>query len=252
MIVVLGCGPAGLMAAEAARQSTGQIIKIISIKKPSPIMGAQYVHKEIPSITHDPDGEIHYKYVGDAEGYAKKVYGSSEAPTSWMKFVDSPYWSMQGVYATLWDRWQAIIENQEVDYNTVSDILGDVHVRLVISSVPLRVICPEPERYSWYAEQVRIREGSSADPDTIVYNGRLEDHWYRSSNICGYKFTEYPLEQELLDGGYIIKKPLRSTYDPGTVGGRLLCVGRYGKWEKQSLAHEAFTDTMDRTEELHL
>src|SRR5262245_15995908 len=81
-VVVLGCGPAGLLAAHAA-SLYGCDVRILSIRQPSIISGAQFLHEHIPGVTGDIDGHVLFMKAGTAGGYAKKVYGNSRIPTSW-------------------------------------------------------------------------------------------------------------------------------------------------------------------------
>ncbi|HEY7420289.1 MAG TPA: hypothetical protein VH593_34240, partial [Ktedonobacteraceae bacterium] len=80
--VVLGCGPAGLLAAHACSLN-GADVRIFSLKRPSYISGAQYLHQAIPGLSGAPDGDIMITKVGTREGYAKKVYGNANKATSW-------------------------------------------------------------------------------------------------------------------------------------------------------------------------
>src|SRR5215470_19138644 len=87
-VAVLGCGPAGLMAAYACTVE-GLTPHIYSKPNKSIIIGAQYLHLPIPNITlPEPEVEIKYVKVGTPEGYARKVYGNEAAPTSWDRFSE--------------------------------------------------------------------------------------------------------------------------------------------------------------------
>lgn len=257
MIVVLGCGPAGLMAAQAAAQTSGQKIEILSKKVPSVIRGAMYVHKEIPEVTGDPSGTLRYQKVGTKEGYAQKVYGDPKAPTSWDRFEgEYTYWSMPAVYEVLWNKWESKIHDLKMDYVGMRMLRRTPHISLIINTIPLIKISQFSENYEWESERVFITDTGKAPSDTIIYSGDEGNAWHRMSNICGHRHTEYPHDYDpelAIDGGFWVTKPLRTNFDPDvSFGKRVLCVGRYGKWSKEELAHDAYYDTVQRIQEMNL
>lgn len=255
MIAVLGCGPAGLLAAQGARATCGKDIVIFSIKKPSVMRGAMYVHREIPDITFEPNGRLKYVKVGTKEGYALKVYGDPNADCSWDRYEgDYEFWSMVGVYDVLWNHWEKQIHEYTIDYNFFADLFKGPAFDLVISSVPLQNLCPEPNLYTWRKERVYITDHSIVNPDTILYNGLADDPWYRSSTICGHRSTEYPISNapDAIEHGFIVAKPLGTDFDPAVFGPRLLTVGRYGRWAKDELVHDAYYDTVAKIQEMNL
>lgn len=254
MIVVFGCGPAGLLAAQAA-STTGQDVHIISLKKPSIMRGAMYVHKEIPDITYEPNGVLKYVKVGTKEGYAKKVYGDPEAPCSWDRYEgEYTFWSMPAVYEVLWQKWEEKIYDQRVNAKVFRELRLTPQVQLIINSVPLQQLCRHPDLYQWESERVYITDHSIVNEDTILYNGLEGDPWYRSSTICGHRSTEYPADQapDALEHGFFVTKPLRTTCDIPRAYQHVLCVGRYGKWAKDELVHDAYYDTLQRVQEMGL
>jgi len=72
---VLGCGPAGIFAAQAFTEA-GWRVKLFSKKRRSEMFGAQYLHSPIPGLS-DPDAFSLVEYVlqGSADDYRSKVYG---------------------------------------------------------------------------------------------------------------------------------------------------------------------------------
>lgn len=114
---------------------------------------------------------------------------------------------------------------------------------LVISSIPLRATCPNPQDYEWVSQPVWIEYGQDVDVNAgdmeIIYSGLRGHGWYRQSNLFGWKGIEwaYPV-----DNAVEIAKPLWSSF-PGVDG--VLNVGRYGQWKKGVLVHDAYNDVMD-------
>jgi hypothetical protein len=238
-VAILGCGPAGLLAAHAATLA-GEDVVIYSHKVRSKIVGAQYLHKPVPGLTNSiPQGTLTYHYVGTKEGYATKVYGDPTAKCSWKKFPEQvPYWPMNEVYEMLWQWYEPAILDHEINSEFCRRLAGGSWT-LVINSVPLNALVSEPGHYEWSYEYVWIRQGGWAGQDQIIYNGTDRDEWYRTSNIHGHEFTEYGGEHRP-EEAVKIRKPLTTTCRAWR---EFLHVGRYGKWSKEELAHQAFEDT---------
>lgn len=244
-VAVLGCGPAGLLAAHAARRMGHEVV-IYSVKTKSVIRGAQYLHKYIDDeITPSQDCRwLIYQYVGYKAHYASKIYGDPEAECSWGVYpTEAKYWCMHGVYDSLWDMYQGIVVDKAVTPDFVDTLRMSGNWDLVVSSIPLVRIARSPGDYKWRFEYVWIvQDDEAADDGVIVYNGDPNVLWYRASNLCGYGFREYPFRGMLNAGdiaGTMVKKPLSTDY-PEESG--VLRVGRYGKWDKNQLAHDAYYD----------
>ena len=241
-VAVLGCGPAGLLAAHAVT-FTGREVVIYSRKQKSPIGGAQYLHRPIFAIANKKEAEtVRFVKRGSAAIYAQKVYGDMSAPTSWDTYEEGEHqvWNMRSAYAALWDMYEDCIVDTEINPDFVHELSKKVEV---ISSVPKKVICPNPQNYTWRSQPVWIEYGQNvyceAGDMEIVMSGRKADAWYRSSNIFGWKGVEWSRPEP---GAVEITKPLSTNYPdpPGVVS-----VGRYGKWKKAELIHHAFEDVLD-------
>jgi hypothetical protein len=204
-------------------------------------VGAQYLHKPVPGLTEDIlQGTLTYHYVGTKEGYASKVYGDPKAPCSWRKFPESvPYWPMQHVYDRLWQWYEPAIFDREVNHDLCKHLAAG-NWTLVVNSVPLNALVYSPEHFEWSYEYVWIRPGGWAGPEQIIYNGTDRDEWYRTSNISGHEFTEYGSDMHRPEDAVKIRKPLSTTCRAWR---EFLHVGRYGKWSKEELVHQAFEDT---------
>lgn len=242
-VIVLGCGPAGLLAAHAVNMC-GREPVVLSRKVRSPIGGAQFLHEPIPHVARKEDAEtVRFVKRGSAAIYAKKIYGDMAAPTSWDGYEEGEHtvWNMRRAYGILWEMYSGCIVEEEVTPGMVEGLAsqGD----MVISSIPLRATCPDPQDYEWKSQTVWIEYGTDvhteADDMEIIYNGRSGSAWYRASNLFGWKGVEW---SEPIEGAVEITKPLYSSF-PGVVG--VLNVGRYGQWKKGVLVHDAYNDVMD-------
>jgi transposase len=237
-VTVLGCGPAGLLAAFAAEEA-GCEVEIISSKQPSKINGAQYLHEHVEHIT-DPDSfeMVTFTKVGTKDGYAKKVYGSEDAPTSWDIFGigEYPAWPLQAAYERLWVRFEDRIENRVVIGREIDEVLGDTD--LCLSSVPARGICLKQDQHRFRAKPVNIL----TDPliqvrNLVVYNGREGEPWYRASNLFGHSSVEYPAQFGA--NGY---KPIDTNCDCHLDQPGFHRIGRFGQWKKGVLVTHALHD----------
>lgn len=245
-VAILGCGPAGLLAAHAAHIE-GAAVSIFSKKQPSFIYGAQYLHRPIPLLTKvRPDGKLLLTRLGTREGYALKVYSNPMAFTSWETMMPGMHdiWSMQDTYEKLWDWYEPKIS--DVDLSDV-DVMRQLIPKwdLVVSSVPAKVLCRNPA-HKFESQTVWITQAKAEDgPNTqhrITYNGDTGQPWYRWSCIFGHESYEFGEQPHPSSGAVRISKPLDTDCN---CGAGILRVGRYGAWKKFLLAHHAFETVRD-------
>lgn len=266
-VAVLGCGPAGLMAAYAAESFGGAEVSIFSKKRKSEMFGAQYLHDEIPGIVLPDPVEILYDLVGTPEDYCMKVYGEEQC--SQPGFVSSAStlernhnaWDIRGAYNWLWSRYQdRIVEadihlhwpQQGLTFSKIFDAFG-----LVVNSVPRINLCVNRVDHVFRSQEIYsvgdapergiFSPVKNASPNTVVLNGFPDVGWYRSSNIHGYNTVEWSANGRTrtppLEGISRVIKPLSHNCDCWP---QILHVGRYGEWNKGVLSHSAFYNTLDR------
>lgn len=247
-VAVLGCGPAGLMAAQAVTEAD-EHLTIISQPNKSNIHGAQYVHKPIPGL-HDPEwphGQVEFKKVGDPRSYAQKVYGDPDAPVSWGIWdhgeqVDA--WMMEETYETLWTLYRERIVSM-----ALTPWALDHHVLpnydLVISAIPHFALCRNKAEHKYDSANVSFKSADSVnDFNVILYNGDENDEWYRYSDLFGHAWYEYP--GTAADADWVGVKPTKTTctcYDDS-----VRRVGRFGKWDKGQLVTDAYFDALKAIE----
>lgn len=248
-VLILGCGPAGLMAAHAVAIKTGQPPAIASKKRKSEMYGAQYLHRPIPNLKNGGSPAlVKYQVWGSAEDYKTKVYGDT-----WLGSVspeDLPEqhmaWDIRLAYNELWDLYHGWVIDTNLK-NIGPDGIEAMHkrFRLIISSVPKPLLCYKGHTFS--AQKIKaigdapergIFAPVTIERNTVVCNGEPEPSWYRASNIFGYKTVEYPEDANPpIPGLADVNKPLWNNCDcwPDIVH-----VGRYGTWEKGVLSHHGF------------
>lgn len=250
-IAILGCGPAGLIAAHAAVGFTevNEDIDIFSRKVKSLMPGAQYLHERIPGVTpYEPDGYLQFIKLGDGAGYAEKVYGNRNAPVSWDKYEEGhfPAWSLAETYDKLWGAWEPCIQDFEFTGRVVHEIAARYDV--VLSTIPAPLWCGGKQRCEFPKAKVYFTPNRWRDceENMIIYNGESNVSWYRTSSIFGHDSTEWATQptQEHTVGW----KPVRTNCqcNPRNV----VRLGRFGKWDKQVLVHHAYQETKDALHEL--
>lgn len=253
-VLVLGCGPAGLISAYAAQREFNAEVTILSVKRPSQLYGCQYLHEPIPGILEHGDGRtVDYMMAGDAEGYRAKVYGSLTPPVSPQQYAgDHMAWDIRLAYQRLWDMFEDRITNVRIFPADIVPMLSHYMPDKVVSSVPAPVLCQLGERHAFSsvkcwaigdAPDQKVKEVIWAPPPfTVICNGNADVSWYRACNVFGYTTVEWPGHKKRppVEGVVEFHKPLSTDCDcmPS-----ILRVGRYGMWQKGILSHEAYGAT---------
>lgn len=250
-ILVLGCGPAGLLAAHAA-SVTGHDVKIASKKRKSEMFGAQYLHSYIPQIDAGPGKSVDYKLVGTAEGYRQKVYGNDWSGQVSPDALGNVHvaWNIRRAYDELWDLYGSYVIDTTFTREATPTFLRDnpTGADFVVNTIPAPVLCINPEHQFlgqdvWAlgdAPERGVFNPVQVPPQTIVCNGEPDVGWYRTANVFGRSTTEWPAKRKPpVEGVAQVVKPLKTTCDCWP---DVLRLGRYGKWEKGVLAHEAYYD----------
>jgi len=266
--VILGCGPAGLLAAHAAVTSGmfGEI-DIYSRKIKSTLYGAQYMHEYIPLLDMGDSTEVDQKLiVGSAHDYAKKVYAELYNPLA----VNSATafdgvtlaWDIRYMYDELWRRYSDLIADLVVDGAAMAALIdklrqgGNTHV---FSTIPRNATCIEPShrfefKYIWAAGETvqRKLDGFDIPDNKILLNAGEAPRWYRLSQVFGMKTVEWPDSKQKppVEGVAHVSKPLSTTCDCW-MRESVHFLGRYGKWQKGVLAHTAYFETANIIHELY-
>lgn len=259
-IVILGAGPAGLLAAHAVALAGGNPV-IFSSPDPespgrpakSPMNGAIFLHEPIPDITSaEPDGQIHFAKVGSRNAYAYKLYGSRFAPCSWDRFDEGlrPAWALQPVYDELWKRYEPSVIPMDLD----AEAVGELHDSFVsmVSTIPAHVLCSRrnehefPSRKIWVeptaSEATHVLARTLGVDNIIVYDGVREamSARYRSSIIFGEEATEYArFKPGAIEGTKVVRRTNCDCLP------EIVRAGRWGCWEPGVLVNHAFKKVWD-------
>lgn len=252
-VLVLGCGPTGLLATHAAHYAEDVSVTVVSIKRKSELFGCQYLHGPIPGMTLDTT-TVTYELAGSASEYREKVYGpgaqvkvSPESLTG-----QHPAWDIRHAYNRLWQLYQGLIVDADLNAHEVQPMLDYYRPDLVVSSIPAPALCQKPGEHAftnvgcWAMGDAPERGQFVPVPvpeNTVLCNGTRDTGWYRVSNVFGYKTAEWSglRSKPPLSGIAQFFKPLDTTCDCWP---EFLRVGRFGVWRKGILSHTAFNDTI--------
>lgn len=262
-VAVLGCGPAGLMAAHAASVS-GAEVQIFSRRRKSEMYGCQYLHAPIPGMTDVAPVEVHYHLHGDIETYRRKVYGDNfDGAVSPEDLVGNhAAWDIRRTYDNLWMEYGRQIRNEDLSAAWLCNFLPRSEYDLVINSIPRRALCRSPH-HTFPSEQVwalgdaperGIFAPRYSNNNQVICNGMESPPWYRAACVFGYSTVEWPSHglpvTKAFEHAQVVWKPIETDCDCWP---DVMHVGRYGRWEKGVLSHTAFQQVLDRlvTEPVH-
>jgi hypothetical protein len=261
-VVILGAGPAGLMAAAAVARATqhdSQVAIISDTTKPSELYGAQYLHAPIPSYT--PAAHIGhpawilYELQGSADDYRRKIYGPMWDGTVSPEDLDRLHqaWDIRSTYKNLWETFGDDINPVFMDPAGMRALSEGAtpfgKPDLIISSIPKPALCPKGHQFKsamiWAAgeaPELGIELPYKCEDFTVKCNGEDHPSWYRMSRIFGRLTVEWPeYIRPPFGSAAQVQKPLENNCDCWP---EVLHVGRYGKWEKGVLTHHAYEEVL--------
>jgi len=256
-LLILGCGPAGLFAAQAAVHENASVA-LVSRKRPSQLFGAQYLHEPIPGLTNEPPVTVEYRLDGSPDEYRKKVYGEQRVTVSPESLPERHQaWDIRHTYEYAYAAFESQIQDYQIrggdDLQAAIDVLKP---DMVINSIPRPLICIE-EDHTFGSQEIwaqgdapELDKWSIARPplNTVLCNGETSPGWYRASNVFGYCTTEWSGDKKPpFEGVAQVTKPIKTTCDclPNVNH-----VGRYGRWTKGVLSHEAYAETRKLIQEI--
>lgn len=261
-VAIFGSGPAGLLAAHAASQWGADYIKVYAEGHRSALHGAQYLHKPITGIPHIPHTRLEHEFRGSLSGYRNKVYGMQwDGEVSPERYSGTTYaWDIRYTYDWLvkeyWDLYVDYIHLSGLQLMGGNGGFNMIHLNnrfdVVFSTIPRRMLCVNPDHEFKAAKiyamgdapalgvQVPIR----TEADRLVCSGDTQDSWYRTSNVFGHSTVEWPTNKKKppIEGVVEVQKPLETNCNCWP---EIKYVGRYGKWQKGVLVHNAYEDVIN-------
>jgi len=251
-VLILGCGPAGVFAAWAAERA-GHNVQIVSKKRPSQMFGAQYLHKQIPDIEVE-NRKVWYRLIGTEDGYRSRVYGSRLIQTS-VGLYQGPQeaWDIRKTYYKLYHYFADRIEHTPwIDGRTIDQAIPALvrQYEYVFSTIPQNVLCVRQHAHLFHSQKIwafgdapelgRVWE-NTCSPEEVICNGITDPSalsWYRISNIFGHTTVEWPWDKYPQGVSVAeVSKPISTNCDCHKP---IIRLGRFGKWKKGVLSHEAF------------
>jgi hypothetical protein len=248
--MILGCGPAGLAAAEAAVSSGHYVVIASNNNAPSRIYGCQYLHAPVPGYEWVQHTRVGYWLNGTPEQYRLKVYGEKwTGKVSPEDFVgEHDAWDIRATYTAMWARLHELkkvrflkisqITNGEIDSNVYR-----FHPEKIISTIPARALCHnKAHEFSFHNIWAigSTSRGLEAE-DTIICDGTEDHTWYRNACVFGYRTTEWSHPPTGGENTATVVKPLATNCNCYP---HIYRIGRYGKWQKSYLVHKAYPDVM--------
>jgi hypothetical protein len=245
-VAILGCGPAGLLAAHAVHSALpASRVRIFAPgARPSPVPGGVYVHRAIPGLTSEhPDGFVTFHKLGTAEGYAAKVYGDRNIPTSWRKFREgpAPAWHLAPMYQRLWSKWKDNILDVEITPDEIGSLTRTYD--LVVCSAPGYVACERGHDFPSLPVWMEEDAPDGVKHNMMIYSGSPYEKWFRSSDIFGIRTTEYREQPPHLDP-IELKHGIKVMATDCDCFPSVLRVGRWGEWRPGVLLHHAYEKTL--------
>lgn len=262
-VAIFGCGPSGLFAAWAAIQG-GAEVTIISKKRRSELYGAQYLHMPIPEVPAECR-QVEYRLLGSVDNYRQRVYGDSYlGPTSVDTLIGyQEAWDIRSTYNFLYDLFEDKIRAVKpggfdgAGMKRLLDLNNMREFDLIFSTIPLPSICLKPDIHKFESQRVWAVGDAPGrgqkcpihcDAEKILCNGLDKSavdgdapDWYRVSNVFGHTTAEWPAWHypNLSIPAADVRKPISTNCDCHP---EVRMLGRYGKWEKGVLSHQAYID----------
>lgn len=269
-VVVLGAGPAGLLAAHAAEQ-LGYRVEVLSasgedprVARKSELHGCQYLHSAIPGLTGSAGRAVRYTLSGSTEGYRRKVYGENwqgqVSPDEYGPEGNHLAWDLRKAYDELWSRWAEHITPMEMHPGMVRMLLDSPSIT-ILSTIPAPALCLDMENHKFASQRVWAMGTHEASyrwtehpmPETVAVlpyrarnmtvecNGHRDTGWYRAATVFGASTLEWPGERKPpVAGVVLVNKPLSTDCTCHENSGQFYRLGRFGQWRKGVLVHEAY------------
>lgn len=254
-VLILGCGPAGLIAAHAVA-SRGHTPHIYSKARKSFMNGAQYLHAPIPDASKSDPFLISYEMSGSIDGYRDKVYGpGANVEVSPESLVGRHLaWDIREAYDWLWDKYGSSVRDWDASQEgALARLEYGSEPDLTISTIPAKLLCYRDHEFRSTKVWATAHSAIELSDNTVLCQGEPMYPWYRASRIQGYENTEWPfdkrptrVEEKYGHKVWLVEKPTFTTCRCYPWVHRM---GRYGQWKKGVLSHEAWDDTMKLIDE---
>jgi hypothetical protein len=264
-VAILGAGMSGLLAAKACMDNKVEDFTIFD-KNPKQAAEGRFAGLH---YLHDNCGlPLRREFVRNmvlgftdrltpSEAYAFKLH-LPDGPNSVDKLqAVNVIYNPAKAHELLWE-W---LGHHVVEYSVSGATINDLRRKkfdLTLSTVPLVCLYPEArcyDRTAWvmpgrpqYADLAVINQEDLALPilaetqdHLVVYNVNPSVKWARYSKVFGREWTEYTTQ---LEGAKELFKVVTTDFkQPDTDRAKVKLIGRWGKWQRGYLMHQAYYET---------
>lgn len=180
---------------------------------------------------------------GNSREYAEKVYGSLVKPedTSFDHFGGS-YIGYDPAELLGWLNGLQHEMVRDANFDTWEEIQETIipNYEKIIFTLPLnKFFKGNYPHVKGSSGAWKLNEGEDLS-NACVYNSSSEIPWYRAGAMFGWAFREFPY---VIPGNFPIIKVVNGDKPPEIEN--VLFTGRYGKWDKKTLSHESFYETIE-------
>lgn len=243
-VLILGCGPAGLIAAHAAYNRGANFI-VVSKARKSFMNGAQYLHAPIPGVSLKDPFEINYMLSGDVDGYRNKIYAEPEGITVSPESLIGRHqaWDIREAYDSLWNLYGSDVQDVDISPTILSSLKRQWKPDVIISTIPATVLCYNSKHkfgheLVWATNQLEC----TLSDNTVLCNGEPGFDWYRASKIQGFTNTEWPHRKYPATYNGQIWRVVKPLWTNCRCFPDVHRMGRYGSWTKGVLSHQAWEE----------
>lgn len=269
-VAILGAGPSGLIAAQAAVRAGVAFGDITILSRPrekagSPfarvsqkvLSGAHWLQRPIHGVDNGVESIVSVKFLGDVAGYRDRVYGEGYRgkPMDSHFFEPHSAWDLRRVYNGLWHKFESSIFPEDIHQHNRAEVLHMLAIRhhLIINTLPRQVFCRDADHMFLTQKVWQSREMCPipCPPNTVVYNGSPEGSWFRVSSVFGQTTAEWSqangVRRPPISGLAEVDKPIST--DCTCHGDSILHVGPMAQWDKHVLGHNIFDTVFSKCSE---
>ncbi len=244
MIIILGSGISGLMAALACADTGNDFVILTDSDIKPKAKGFQYLHDScgLNLKKYDLKEQIIPYYEDEAFRkmiYSSKVYGNLYTPNSMDKVIyqtsNSLIYSMDEAVDILWERFY-----YKININYVNGLKGiEIISRTcdkVISTIPMYHLIEDVQYSEAWLLTTKVPDNQI---NYVVYDLNVSSPIYRFGTMFGNLFFESHAHMDIIGMQPIALKKV-ITYEKLPEIKNVIFAGRYGRWDKSILSHDVY------------
>lgn len=244
MIIILGCGISGLLAALACEDAKKDFVILTDSNLKPKAKGFQYLHYNCgldlkrynlkEQIIPYYDNKDFRKLI-----YSSKVYGNLDTPNSMDKILkqsaNKVIYNMDEAIDLLWQKFQSKISVEYINGLQGIEMLAKRNDK-VISTIPINHLVEGAQ----YVEGWLLIASTNQDTGNyVVYDLGIGNPVYRYGVLFNNLFFE-SRENLPITGMELIAIKKVVTLDKLPEIENVIFAGRYGRWDKSILSHDVY------------